>query len=365
VPERAGGRTIASLVLVAGVGAGVLAGILFAAGAIHTRTATSTIVSQVGSSAPETEGFLPSDVYAAAAPAVVDITTRTITHLQTPLGPALKSTGEAGAGTIIDHTGDVLTAAHVVAGASAITVKLQSGAVRTAKLLGRDSSTDLAVVKFDPRGLVLHPIPFGKSKSLRIGDPILTIGDPFGYERSLSAGIVSALDRTIEEPNGFSVAHAIQTDAALNPGNSGGPLLDSNGRLVGVADQIASSSSSETNTGVGFGVPIDLARAELSQLEHGVSPNHAYLGIAATDAGPSGALVQIVRAGSPAAEAGIVKGDVIVAVGSTKIMGVGDLVAAIATRHAGNRITVTLERDSGKRTVTLVLAPQPANAPAA
>jgi S1-C subfamily serine protease len=122
------------------------------------------------------------------------------------------------------------------------------------------------VLSVDPSGLTLHPLALGSSASLGVGDAVAAIGDPFGYQRSISTGIVSGLDRTISAPNGFTVAHAIQTDAALNPGNSGGPVLESSGRVVGIVDQIATNGSSEANTGVGFAVPIDLVKSELSQL---------------------------------------------------------------------------------------------------
>src|SRR6185437_8588684 len=132
-----------------------------------------------------------------------------------------------------------------------------------------------AVLKIDPSGLTLHPLALGRSASLGVGDALAAIGSPFGYQESVSTGIVSGLDRTIQAPNGFTVAHAIQTDAALNPGNSGGPILDSSGRVVGIADQIATNGSSQQSSGVGFAVPIDLVAAELGSLENGQTVKHA------------------------------------------------------------------------------------------
>ena len=193
-----------------------------------------------------------------------------------PPGQSQSSTA-AGSGSVIDGQGRILTAAHVVQGASSIKVSFQDGTTRTAQVLGSDQSTDIALLKVDPSGLTLHPLALGSSKGLSVGDALAVIGDPFQYSRSLSTGVVSGLDRTIGATNGFSIAHAIQTDASLNPGNSGGPVLDAHGRLVGIADQIATGgSSSQSSSGVGFAVPIDLVKSELSQLESGAQVSHAY-----------------------------------------------------------------------------------------
>ena len=245
-----------------------------------------------------------------------------------------------GTGFVVDGKGNIVTAAHVVDGASSITVKFQDGTTRTAKLLGKDNATDVAVLSVDPSGLTLHPLALGSSASLDVGDQVAAIGDPFTYERSMSTGIVSGLDRTISAPNGFTVAHAIQTDAALNPGNSGGPVLDAAGKVIGIVDQIATNGSSDTSSGVGFAVPIDLVKSELSQLEAGQTVSHAYLGVSTSTADTStpGALVQSVTSGGPADDAGLRSGDIVTALGSTTIKGTNDLVAAIATHQPGDRV---------------------------
>ena len=175
-----------------------------------------------------------------------------------PFGGPSQSATATGTGFVVDGKGHIVTAAHVVEGASSISVKFQDGTTRTAKVLGTDEATDVAVLSVDPSGLTLHPLALGSSASLAIGDQVAAIGDPFTYQRSLSTGVVSGLDRTISAPNGFTVAHAIQTDAALNPGNSGGPVLDAGGQVIGIVDQIATNGSSQTSSGVGFAVPIDL-----------------------------------------------------------------------------------------------------------
>jgi S1-C subfamily serine protease len=235
--------------------------------------------------------------------------------------------------------------------------------MRAAHVVGEDASNDVALLAFDPKGLTLRPISLGTIRSLRVGDPVYMVGDPFGFRRSLSQGVVSALDRTIEAPNGFTVAHAIQTDAAMNPGSSGGPMLDARGRQIGFADQIAIGSSGATaSTGVGFAVAIDAFRGALPQLERGVAPVHAYIGASLSDGSVAGALVSSVTAGGPAARAGLRRGDVVIRFAATGIAGAGDLVAAVAARHPGDRIAIVALRNGTRLTLTLRLGRQPSSA---
>jgi S1-C subfamily serine protease len=314
-------------------------------------------------------GLDASALYQSTAAGVVDITARGVSSTSqqsSPFGPPQQSESTAtGTGFVIDEDGHLLTAAHVVDGASSITVTFQDGTTRTAKVLGEDDATDVAVLEIDPSGLDLKPLELGSSASLDVGDPVAAIGDPYGYARSLSTGVVSGLDRTIEAPNGFTVAHAIQTDAALNPGNSGGPVLNADGQVVGIVDQIATDGSSETSSGVGFAVPIDLVKSEIDQLEAGKSVSHAYLGVqtaTASDGGTTGALVAAVTSGSPAADAGLRAGDVVTAIGSTKVRNGNDLVAAIAAQGPGDQVTVTVRRGSDTRDVQVTLGTQPSQA---
>ena len=252
-----------------------------------------------------------------------------------------------------------MTAAHVVENATSITVKLQNGTTRTATVLGTDNATDIAVLKIDPTGLTLHPLKLGSSASIGIGDAVAAIGDPFSYERSISTGIISGVDRTIEAPNGFTVAHALQTDTALNPGNSGGPLLDSQGRVIGVVDQIATDGVDQSS-GVGFAVSIDLVSKELSSLMNGQSVRHAYLGLSTSNAtGITGALVGQVISGSPANDAGVKAGDVITALGGTAVKDSNDLVAAIADHQPRETVTLTVRRGSSTLHLTAKLDTQP------
>jgi putative serine protease PepD len=232
-------------------------------------------------------------------------------------------------------------------------------------VLGQDEATDVAVLKVDPSGLTLRPLPLASSASLDVGDQVAAIGDPFGYARSISTGIVSGLDRTISAPNGFTVAHAIQTDAALNPGNSGGPVLDASGRVVGIVDQIAtgssSSSASEQSSGVGFAVPIDLVASELGDLKAGHHVSHSYLGVGTSTATATsaGALVGTVAANGPAAHAGVHAGDVVTKFGGKTIGDGGDLVAAIAGHKPGDRVELTVRRGSSTKQLTVTLGTQP------
>ena len=331
---------------------------------IRGSGATRTISSAPGS------GLDAKALYAAASPGVVDITSSGVSSnegSQNPFGaPQAQPKGTAtGTGFVVDSSGNIVTAAHVVDGASSITVTFQDGTTRTAKLLGKDDATDVAVLKVDPSGLTLHPLELGSSAALGAGDPLAVIGDPFGYDRSISTGIVSGLDRTIQAPNGFTVAHAIQTDAAMNPGNSGGPVFTADGKVIGIADQIATGGSASANTGVGFLVPIDLVKAELPQLKSGQSVRHAYLGVStgdASSASSTGALIGAVSSSGPAATAGLRQGDVVTQIGSAPISDSGDLVAAVATHKPGDKVAVTVRRNGNTQKFDVTLGTQPSSA---
>jgi putative serine protease PepD len=366
--RRPARSTALMLALAAAVGGGTGAGAVLLSGVTDAATPAVTTVAQtsatngrIDAGASATALDAPA-LYAATAPGVVDITARATSGVASDgsaFGDPSAGRGTAtGTGFVIDADGHVVTAAHVIDGASSITLTFQDGTTRTAQVLGRDDATDVAVLKVDASGLTLHPLELGSSASLQVGEAVAAVGDPFGYARSISTGIVSGLDRTIDAPNGFTVAHAIQTDAALNPGNSGGPVLNAAGQVIGIADQIATNGASGTNSGVGFAVPIDLVKSELAQLKAGRPVSHAYLGVSTSPAG-AGALVQQVVSGSPADQAGIRAGDTVTAIDSTPIKGSGDLVAAIAAHASGDRVTLTVKRGSDTTKATVTLAAQP------
>jgi putative serine protease PepD len=327
-----------------------------------TPAATTTVTRTVADTSNAT--LDANAVYDSASSGVVDITaTGTGSTQPAPFGEGSGSSESTGSGFVVDGDGYIVTAAHVVDGADSLQVTFSDGTTRSAQLVGKDDATDVAVIKVDPDGLTLHPLELASSEALDVGDAVAVIGSPFGYSESLSTGVVSGLDRTIEAPNGFTVSHAVQIDAAVNPGNSGGPVLDASGKVIGIADQIATDGSSEQSSGVGFAVPIDLIADELDQLKAGEIVSHAYLGIATSDStDPAGALVGSVSAGSPAAGAGLRSGDVVTAIDGEKIAGSGDLVSAISAHEPGDEIELTVRRGSSEDAVTATLGTQPSSA---
>ena len=305
-----------------------------------------------------------------------------------PFGGAPPSQTATGSGFVIDEDGHIVTNAHVVDGAGDISVKLgDDEETYDAKLVGEDASTDIAVIQVDAGSDVLEPLALGESNGVDVGDPVVAIGNPFGLDRTATAGIVSALQREIQAPNGFTIRDVIQTDAAINPGNSGGPLLDATGRVVGVNSQIESSSGG--NVGIGFAVPIDTAREVAQQLISNGEVQHAYMGITGADLIPeiadvvnldadSGALVQSVVPGSPADKAGIeagdatvnvggqrvrVGGDLIVAVDGDEVQDMGAVISAVDARRPGDELELTVLRGGEERTVKVELTERPATTP--
>src|SRR5439155_1295254 len=190
------------------------------------------------------------DIYRRSYKGVVEITVTSTSA--SPFGGAQRQQAQ-GSGFVYDAKGDIVTNQHVVAGASAVSVRLWNGATYTAHVVGSDASTDLAVIHIDAPSSVLSPLALGDSSKLQVGDGVVAIGSPFGLEETVTSGIVSALHRQITSPNNFAIANAIQTDAAINHGNSGGPLLNSQGEVVGVNSQIESDSGG--SDGVGFAIP--------------------------------------------------------------------------------------------------------------
>jgi S1-C subfamily serine protease len=207
---------------------------------------TTTVVQQaplVGSPTSDTKSsaLTPREIYKRDAPGVVFIRSEIVQRSQSPfdLFPTEQRGESSGSGFVIDKSGDILTNAHVIDGAVKVTVQFSDQKTAAARIIGRDTSSDLALLKVDPDGLDLAPLTLGSAKDIQVGDPTIAIGNPFGLDRTLTTGVVSALQRRIQAPNGFTIRNVIQTDAAINPGNSGGPLLDAAGRVIGINSQIA------------------------------------------------------------------------------------------------------------------------------
>ena len=290
---------------------------------------------------------------------------------------------------MIDKDGTILTNAHVVSGARKVSVSFEDKKTVDAKVIGRDPSSDLALLKVDPSGLSLKPLELGNSNSVQVGDPTIAIGNPFGLDRTLTTGVVSALQRRIDAPNGFGIDHVIQTDAAINPGNSGGPLLDAAGRVIGINSQIATGGSGNSgNVGIGFAVPINTAKQVIPDLKKTGKVKRGYLGITGTTidatlaslnlAARSGVLVQTVAPGGPSARAGIQGGDTQAQVGGNNIALGGDVIQRIDDRPVktmddvvnsvngkkpGDTVTLDLLRDGRHKRVSVTLDPRPNQAP--
>ena len=291
---------------------------------------------------------------------------------------------------MIDRDGHVLTNAHVVDGAERIEVSLgdvDSSEPVSARVVGEDPSTDVALLEVDAPSDQLHPLALGDSSQLQVGDSVVAIGNPFGLDRTVTTGIVSALQREIRAPNGFTINNVIQTDAAINPGNSGGPLLDADGRVIGINSQIESAGGGG-NVGIGFAVPINTADEVVQQLLDDGTVEHAFLGISGADVTPQladvlnlpveqGALVQSVVSGGPADEAGVKGGDATVSVGGQRVRAGGDVITAIDgedvtgmddvigvvnQKQPGDEVQLSLTDGDQERTVTVTLGDRPANA---
>jgi putative serine protease PepD len=343
---RRGAPIVAALALGGGAGAGIYAAA--SSGTVNTPTA-STAVPTAQPAAVKTTVANLTQLYDNVTPGVVDITV-TSSAAGNNLGPGGGTTQAEGTGFVVDTAGHIVTNQHVVDGATSITVRFKSGKAVKATLVGTDPSTDIAVIKVDVPAGDLHPLTYGTSSTVQPGQEVAAIGSPFGLAETMTSGIVSAIDRTIQAPNNYSIAGAIQTDAPINHGNSGGPLLDMNGEVVGVNAQIQSDSGG--NEGVGFAIPIDAVKSVANTLIAGGKVQHAFLGIHVGDAAnAAGAQVSSVESGSPAAKAGVKAGDVITAIDGKTITTADDLTAAIGSRAPNDKVTLTVIR--GGKTVTL------------
>ncbi|WP_051223718.1 S1C family serine protease [Conexibacter woesei] len=259
-----------------------------------------------------------------------------------------------GSGFVIDRRGDIVTNEHVVDGARTIRVTFSDGTKASATVVGSDKTTDIAVVRVTGiKASMLTPLTFGDSSAVEAGDAVLAIGSPFGLAETLTTGIVSGTDRTIESPSGATIGGAIQTDASINHGNSGGPLIDAEGDVVGVNAQIESDSGG--SDGVGFAIPSNTARSVALQLIAGETVEHPQLGVQIEDGSSGGVKLAAVTAGGAAAAAGLKAGDTITAIDGTTVGDADALASLIASHQPGDRVRVTYRRGSASATVTATL----------
>ena len=338
-----------------------------------TPSASPVVVPAQPASSTSTVDSL-TQLYKQDAPGVVDITVRLSSSDGSsggglPFGnPNGSQKAEAeGTGFEIDTNGNILTAEHVVATASSIQVKFEDGSTAKATLVGSDKSTDTAVIHVDLPASKLHPLALGNSSSVQPGQSVVAIGSPFSLPETMTSGIVSATNRTITAPNSFSITGAIQTDAAINHGNSGGPLIDTaTNTVIGINDQILNAGDSNDNAGVGFSVPIDAAKKVAETLIAGGTVKHAYLGVrieSVQSVGVSvrGAKITTIVGDAPAAKAGLKVGDVITAFNGKTITSADELTAAVTAAKAGEQVTVTVHRDGTTKHITVTLGVQPSS----
>ena len=377
---------------------------LMATGVIPVKT-EKTIVTQpattavsAGSSAATSpvsstdKTLTPAEIYDQSSPGVVEVLAD---FPQTAMGPMGMDSGTSqalGSGFVVDEQGHILTNAHVVSdnGAQATSVSVvfkiqKNGETETtevpATIVGSDETSDVAVLKVDPaKAPALHPLELGDSSKVEVGEQVVAIGNPLGYDFSVTSGIVSAVNRNLQSPNGSVIADGIQTDAAINSGNSGGPLIDQYGTVIGINEQIASESGG--NQGLGFAVPINTARSVMQQIEDSGEVTYAYLGIQGqtltSDVSQAlgldsseGVLVAYVESGSPADKAGlkggdqqvtlqnqtyVTGGDVITELGGKTLTGMEDLAAQINALKPGDEVTLTVLRDGKTTDLTATLA---------
>jgi putative serine protease PepD len=338
----------AALLLAAGVGGAVGAGV-----ALETRGDSSSEDNTTAAQPVARSNSGIAALYERVKDGVVEIQTSTDGE-DNPFGAPGRG-GATGSGFVIDEEGHVVTNQHVVAGAESAVVRFSDGSEVDAEIVGTDPSSDIAVLDVDRPSSRLTPLRFVGDVSLQVGDSVIAIGSPFGLEGTLTTGVISALGREIESPNGFTIENVVQTDAALNQGNSGGPILDTEGRVVGVAAQIRSESGG--SDGIGYAIPGDTAQRVARELIEDGSVEHAYLGVSLPDDGRARLLE--VREDSPASRAGLRAQDVVTEVNGQAIETGDELRAAIDSRKPGNKITLTIERSGDERTVEVTLGQRP------
>jgi S1-C subfamily serine protease len=390
-------RTFLIPLLSALIGGGLVVAVVAAAGDLGSSSKTVTIVQQASTpvapsnASQQGSGLTPHQIYERDAPGVALVTSTIVKQTESPfsLGGESEQGTATGSGFVINSNGTILTNYHVVENAVKVEVSFEHGKTVEAKVIGKDPSNDLAVLRIPTEGLTMHVLTLGNSSKAQVGDPVLAIGNPFGYDRTLTTGVVSALQRQITSPNGFSIDNVLQTDAPINPGNSGGPLLNEEGEVIGINSQIETGGSGDGSVGIGFSIPINTAKSELPQLEKGGTVSGAYLGVSTISVDgslsalnlpvKSGAMVETVEAGTPAAKAGLrggnleaqlgggkvaVGGDIIVGVDGKAIGSAEDLSSLIGSKKPGDTISVEVMRATGsgsyeKKTIKVTLTARP------
>jgi S1-C subfamily serine protease len=394
-------RRAAELVVAAAIGAGLTLGGVAAFAGLDGHTTTVREIVSGATSAPASfrtgRPLSINEIYRAAAPGVVQVTSTSVVRVDSntdPFGfplpgfsfPQQETQRALGSGFVIDKAGHIVTNYHVVAGAKSVEVSFSNHDSMKARVVGKDPGTDIALLKVDARSRALTPLALGDSDTVRVGDSVVAIGNPFGLDRSVTAGIVSALQREISAPNSYTIDHVIQTDAAINHGNSGGPLINANGRVVGVNAQIETGQAGETggNVGIGFAIPINTVRTVVAQLLKNGSVEHASLGITGVAITAEiasvfhfpvshGVLVASVKSGSGAAKAGLhpattqavvagdtwpIGGDLIVRADGQTISSLERLRDVIAAKKPGDTLQLEIYRSTKKMTVDAKLGRQ-------
>jgi S1-C subfamily serine protease len=330
-------------------------------------------------------------IYKRAAPGVVQVTSTTVVSVPpdpffgNPFFPQQQRQQSLGSGFVVDKAGHVVTNYHVVEGARQVRVSFSNGSSMKAKVVGTDPSSDLAVLKIDASSRALTPLPLGNSDAIQVGDPVVAIGNPFGLDRTVTAGIVSAIQRAITAPNGYTIDHVIQTDAAINHGNSGGPLLNGLGQVIGVNSQIETGSVATGNVGIGFAIPSNTVETVMAQLIRQGHVDRAFIGISAVPItrnlarvfrlpASKGLIVQTVQPGSGAAKAGIkagstqvllagesyrLGGDIIVGASGTSVSSLDELRDRVAAKKPGEKLELTVYRGDKKLSIDVKLGRQP------
>jgi S1-C subfamily serine protease len=397
-------RTLAIPFLSALLGGGIVVAVVAAAGDLgdSTKTVVTTVEAAAAPATPSnasdrTTGLTPHEVYVRDAPGVAFVTSTIVQKSESPFnvfGEENTRQGTAtGSGIVIGTNGTILTNYHVIENAVKVTVSFEKGQSIEAQVVGKDPSHDLAILHVSPDGLKLHALKLGNSNAVQVGDPAYAIGNPFDLERTLTTGVISALQRKIVAPNGFEIDNVLQTDAPINPGNSGGPLLNTQGEVIGINSQIETGGSGDGSVGIGFSIPINTAKSEFAQLEKGGTVRGAYLGLTSLTVDGSlsalnlpvkyGALVQSVQKGTAAEKAGIhggtvssavesgqvaIGGDVIVGIDGKKVPSSEALAQDIGEKKPGDTVSVELYRAVGnghykQLTVKATLGQRPNSVP--